>query len=184
MLNSETISCILEGIYSRSGCGIGLVSEKVTSFFDVYEKEIHNRITNDPDYIKLQKDFPSIITNNSMNIKNAILYWWTSNSYFGVTEISIKDNKGRKFIDPLGILDYSGSHCFEKIIEFKNSMPKAFNKLDKLGKNILKLLGNRRKLQNKFNHDLQQSTITLEILQEEYPLIYQLYEEGKKYRSK
>lgn len=184
MLSSETISCILEGIYSRSDCGINLVSEKVTSFFDVYEEEIHNKITNDPDYIKLQKEFPSIITDNSMKIKDAVLYWWISNSYFRVTEINIKDNKGRKFIDPIGILDYGGSLCFEKITELKKSMPKAFKRLDRLGKNILNLLGNREKLHNKFNYGLQQSMITLEILQEEYPLIYQLYEEGKKYRSK
>lgn len=184
MLSSETISCILEGIYLRSDCGMDLALEKVTAFFDIYEKEVHNKIIQDPDYIKLQKDFPDILIDGVNGNKEAVLYWWASSSYTGTTDIYLRDNKNRSFIDPIRILDPNAYGRNEIICEFKRTMPKAFKRLDKLGKEIIQIVTKRTKLKNKFNYDLQQSIITLDSLQEEYPLLYQLYEEGKKYRSK
>lgn len=186
MLSSETISCILEGIYIESGCSREDMLKEATTFFDIYEKEVHNKIVNDPDYIKIMSTNKKLIQEESRELQEAKLCWWIENENdLSVVYLDIlKDNKNRMLINPLGVLDNYPYNRFDAFKALKKAMPKTYKKLIKQGKIIIKLQGKRNEIYSDLKWELEKSYLSLNLLKTESPEIYKLYEKGREYKKR
>ncbi len=185
MLNSISISYILEGIFIESDCGMDRLLKETTTFFDIYEKEIHNKIIKDKDYINVLNNNPESLLPKCKELQPAVLCWWLKDEYIKVSLPNLIDEKGRSFIDPFGIFEetttsYNKSELFKLL---KTNMPVAYKKLIKQGEKIIRLHERRIEIKNDLNYYLTKNYLSIDLLQKECPEIYEYYKKGRIYKS-
>jgi hypothetical protein len=86
------------------------------------------------------------------------------------------DPKNRNLIDIFGIFEYwASSESFEKLK--KIATKKEMAKLNKLARDIKRIIGKRNQVRNLVNSALEDKTLLLEDLEKYAPTLYKAYEE-------
>jgi hypothetical protein len=165
---------ILDGLLKSSGCTEEDLLNVTSQFFDIYE-EIYKRILEDPDYKFAITYYPELIDNELEPL--TLTGWKLENEYKRFfSNTSLADPKNRNLTDVFGIFDrWASNDSFEKLKRIATK--KEMTKLNKLARDIKRIIGKRNQVRNLVNSALEDKTLLLEDLEKYAPTLYKAYEE-------
>lgn len=174
MISEKIKNKILDGLLKNAGCRKEDLLNVVSQLFDIYE-EIYKRIMEDPDYKFAITHYPELIDNE---LEPLTLTGWKLRNKFErfSSNTPLVDPKNRNLIDFFGIFDYWASDdSFEKLK--KIATKKEMTKLDKLARDIKRIIGKRNQVRKLVNPILEDKYLLLEDLEKYAPTLYKAYEE-------
>ena len=175
MISEKTKDKILEGLLKNVGCRKDDLLNVVSQFFDIYE-EIYKRIMEDPDYKFAITHYPELINNDELE-PLTLTGWRLGNEFERFpSNIPLVDPKNRNLTDIFGIFDYwVNNDSFEKLNGIATK--KEMTKLNKLARDIKRILGKRSQVGRLVNSTLEDRSLLLEDLEKYAPTLYKAYEE-------
>ena len=174
MISEKIKDKILDGLLKDAGCRESDLLNVISQFFDIYE-EIYKRVMEDPDYKFAITHYPGLVNNE---LESLTLTGWKLGNEFEhfFSNTPLVDPKNRNFIDIFGIFDYWVSDdSFKKLKGIATK--KEMTKLNKLARDIKRILDKRNHVRNLVNSILEDRSLLLEDLEKYAPTLYKAYEE-------